>query len=399
MESMGAHEPSTLTDLPLELLLIISESLSPIDVACLSLSSRKLQVLFRENETELLKAQPGETWLPKAIPIHGGIWNDDRAAFLLRLSLDVPPYFFCYTCSHLHPWEMVGPRGPAFQPRNRLRCQGRGLTLMTLFDLCTYYNFDFFHVQLAMRGFFYGPRFGISTKSLSYTEVRLSPSQPVTTLLSVQAGICPDTPSLYMWIQHLISVTRSNAAELLLGTRDIMVCNHIIRDSSVWGGPDVADFVSHCLEAYRSGAMAAPELKRCRYCNIDFKFDIKEYGDDGLALVITRWVDLGSGITPDGTRWNCHLPLCYDKMLGAPDLLGDSRNVFENLPGESEEELLSRNISYLSSGKYKAVMGRFNKTTWFLQAESRVPRSLFSRSLAEGYRAILALSVSEETRP
>lgn len=44
-------------------------------------------------------------------------------------------------------------------------------------------------------------------------------------------------------------------------------------------------------------------------------------------------------------------------------------------------------------------MDRLNKTTWFLQAENRVPRSLFSRSPAEGYRAILALFVSEEARP
>lgn len=73
MESMGAHEPSTLTDLPLELLLMISDFLSPPDVACLSFSSRRLQVLFRESERELLKAQPGETWLTRAVSMHGGI--------------------------------------------------------------------------------------------------------------------------------------------------------------------------------------------------------------------------------------------------------------------------------------------------------------------------------------
>lgn len=182
-----------------------------------------------------------------------------------------------------------------------------------------------------MRAFFYGPRFGISTKSLSYTEVRLSPTQPVTTLLSVEARICPDTPSLYMRIQHLVSVTRTNAAELLLGTTDILVCNHIIRDSSEGYGPGVAESVSHCLESYRFGATTTPELRRCRYCDTDFKFDIKEHGDDGLALVITKWVDLGSGITPDDTRWKCHMPICYDKILGAPDcldILGTSLKTF-----------------------------------------------------------------------
>lgn len=408
MELVGMrdYDTPTLTDLPLELLLIIAEFLSPIDGACLSLSSRKLLGLFSEREKELLKAQPGETWIRKARPVPGGgAWNDERAAFLSRLSRDFPRYFFCYTCSRLHPWEMVGPPGPAFQPRNRIGCQDKMLAL-TLCDLLeaheysTYYSFHFFHVQLAMRGFLYGPRFGISTKSLSYTEVRLSPTPHMTTLLSVEARICPDTSSLRMRVQNMVSVTRANASQLSLGDRFLLgICNHVHWKTVALDGPDLVDLVSHCLEAYRSGATSAPELRRCHYCTTDYKVDIKEHGEESLALVITKWLDLGSGATPDDTRWNCHLPFFFDTSLGAHHLLGDSRSRFENLPGESEEELLSRNLSYLTDGKYKTVMDRLNKTTWFLQAESRVPRSLLSRSLSYGYQAILALFVPENEIP
>lgn len=171
---METHEP-LLTSLPVELVLITAEFLYPVDVVCLSLCSRKLRFLFGEKHRELLQAQPGESWIRKVLPGPGNTWNQDRESFLLRLSRDLPRYFFCFTCSRLHPCEIVGPPRPALQPRNPLQYRSKW-TSPALSELrrahsgLTYYRFHFFHAQLAMRGFLYRPSFGISTKSLSYTE-------------------------------------------------------------------------------------------------------------------------------------------------------------------------------------------------------------------------------------
>lgn len=201
----------------------------------------------------------------------------------------------------------------------------------------------------------------------------------MTTLVSIEARICPESSSLCMRIQNVVSVGRPNAAQLSSGTRFLEICGRISARPEY--DPKLLNLVKYHVDAYLSGSVSNSGLERCRTCGTDYKIEVKEYGDDGLALVITKWIDLGSGITPD-SRWDTDF-LCYrDTDLGAPELLGDARRRFEKAPaGESEEELLCRNFSNLSGEKYKAAMDQLNDSTWFLQAESRLPRCI-SRTLA-----------------
>lgn len=126
---------------------------------------------------------------------------------------------------------------------------------------------------------------------------------------------------------------------------------------------------------------------------------MKEYDADEVALVIMKWLDLGPGVAPDDTRWKGHLLFFHDANLGRPDFLGDSRQRFENIPGESEDELLSRNISHLWRRRYKTVMDRLNNNTWFLQAECHLPRSLLSRFLPGVYQALRKFFQSYPWKP
>lgn len=245
----------------------------------------------------------------------------------------------------------------------------------------SYYLFCFIHVQLAMRRFFHGPRYGISMESLSYTEVQLS-DQAITTLFSVETRVCPEkTPSLCLRAQNIISVSRSKAALLSSETWFLEVCTHIFSLHKVMPEAMLRPLIERQVRGYLSGSPSGCEPDRCRHCETDYKIEVKEYDDNSLALVITKWMDIGSGLTPDDPRWRSKLPsYIFALNSDAPDafgLVGYSRSRFENAPGgQSEETLLSRNLSYLSGKKYKAEMDRLNDFTWFLQAESRLPRSL-----------------------
>lgn len=75
-----------------------------------------------------------------------------------------------------------------------------------------WYDFYFFHLLLAMRRFYLGPQFGISTEDISYTQVRLHPeesaSPSITSLFSIDAQICCEPPAVVLRIQEMMFVPR-----------------------------------------------------------------------------------------------------------------------------------------------------------------------------------------------
>jgi hypothetical protein len=182
----GNSEYSRFLKMPTEILLMIGEHLSPVDLACLALCSHAL--LQRLGTKSLLPVSEAY-----------------RETFLTRLTQDLPQYFFCYCCFRLHLWADIGPPGRPFQPSKILEC--RYTQPEPTLGLCvwvhpsiSFYDFTFIHLQLAMRRHYYGPQYGVSLESLSFTEVMCDEGR--TTLLSVEARICPEPTSLCLRMQH-----------------------------------------------------------------------------------------------------------------------------------------------------------------------------------------------------
>lgn len=75
---MNTQKPITLSDLPLELLLMVAEDLSPVDVACLALCNRRLLSSLGSACCNLPKGRTG------------GPEDGPRIDFLTRLSRDLP---------------------------------------------------------------------------------------------------------------------------------------------------------------------------------------------------------------------------------------------------------------------------------------------------------------------
>lgn len=105
---------------------------------------------------------------------------------------ELPNYFVCHCCFVLHKFDgskcstvLNSPYGWV----NAIRCAEKHKHAVIIHGLSrTNYIFYFF-IQLHMRRFYYSPNLGISTESLSYTEVQEYDNS--VTLFSLEAQVCP----------------------------------------------------------------------------------------------------------------------------------------------------------------------------------------------------------------
>ncbi|KAL9598608.1 MAG: hypothetical protein Q9179_003839 [Wetmoreana sp. 5 TL-2023] len=126
----------------------------------------------------------------------------------------------------------------------------------------------------------------------------------------------------------------------------------------------------------RSQKTPTPEVHQCGICDLDFQLEFKDLGVDGLALVVTKWLDLGSG-----------LELTQGKYIGwGSDLLnaladrseenrrqthrraGETRAAFEKEDGMTPDALCLQNASFLEAQRYKKIMREWIRGTWIFQA-------------------------------
>lgn len=387
---MDKQKPITLPDLALELLLMISDHLSPVDIACLALCNRRLLFSLGSACHDLPKNRTG------------GPEDGLRIDFLTRFSRDLPQYYLCHACLRLHLWQKVALPGPKFKVPACVESLDQSVHRLKQpldvfhYPSYTYYKFHFVHLQLAMRRFYYGAEFGIPVQSLLYTEVgtnpltskALKPKKPhdeeefqcshMTTLISVDARICLNPPSLYLRTQELAVVRRQNLSLLFpyLENYAMHICMHINRISNL-------NSVGYGLiNRYRSNTTIKPRDKgRCDKCNTSWQIEIRNMGQKDVCLVFTRWLDLGPGLSPDDNRWRCHNDHEFEGNLAEHEKT-DSRQRFENDSIQancsdvlSEEEMYYGNIRFLQDQAYRTLMTRFGIADWCLHGEKKLDRS------------------------
>lgn len=155
MSSLSIRSP----DFSPELFLSISDFISVVDLACLSLCSRRLRGLSL-----------------RQINLQSPLTEQEKLSDLNRLERDSLEYFACDICNVLHRYdgsESFGLSG--FRHDNTCRLPyvdmwfGNPLILDTRYYRSYMPNrLSFLQLKLAMRRFYYGPRAGISTDSDVY---------------------------------------------------------------------------------------------------------------------------------------------------------------------------------------------------------------------------------------
>jgi hypothetical protein len=249
---------SSLEQLPTELILLICSHLSRIDTACLALCSHTL--LLNIGTDSLLFANNSEQD------------GKNREDILTRISQDTPSYYFYHVCYKLHLWkavrmpQAVSPRALLCLLRDDYGCLAS--IMNTNVGGTTTYFFQFVHLQLAMRRYQYGPSYGISTELLTHVEVIHPEPDGVTTLLSVEAQVCPGQEngkiSLLLRVQQWARIPAFcpdivSLADLV----DMEICCHLHL------GDPCKEF-AHSSEAEKTDVKSP--MYQCHRCLVDFQF-------------------------------------------------------------------------------------------------------------------------------
>ena len=352
--------------LPSELLQMIALQLPLSDAASFAFVDHRLSVLI------------GPTYWPRLCK--SVVATGHREQFLSTLARDLPSWFYCHSCSHLHPRDRVGPPGPLNQPSKQLLCfltssEAPLSLLMHVSGGFSFYSFTFHHLQLAMLRYCWGPSYGISTDELSFLQVdEFGGSEPgggITTLLSVDARVCAQPARLCLRIQTW-AVLHTRDQDLALGkSKCVWVCRHLVASND-----ELLHLIGSSLDEYitRAEKPQRPNFLNCRSCKFVFQLEVLDTVSDGLAVVITKWLDLGSGLTPMDPKWR-GLAGAFQVGHQESRQAGEAEQCMMDFEKEEElvqQALTARNASYLIDQRYKNTISKRFCGVWILQADQRM---------------------------
>ncbi|CRL22141.1 unnamed protein product [Penicillium camemberti] len=362
--------------LPVEILLSISDFLIPEDIFCLALCSSRTFVTL-DRQTSNIKLPEGSGKLP----------------FLQRLERDLPNHFICYCCILLHKYdgsESYQLSNPRLYLDHSLPCvrnmkwsmPGLQVTIHGSF-LHSYYDLYFLHVQLAMRRSFDSLKSGMTSEALAYTQVREYFDS--STLASIEACVCsvdgtgsdPSLPSLCLRVQDMVLVGLDEvylidpSSALPINFNFLWICEHILY---LYILNSITDLVKAHSESELKPTCSASS-NCCEVCRTDYHIELHEFNSRDLALVITRWINLGTGQSPDDPQWK-RVQSVYEKppLLDGKEL-ASPRVAFEKVVSDhwSKEALTLSNVSFLRNSEYRNSMEQldYDPDVWILPTPRR----------------------------
>jgi hypothetical protein len=83
-------------------------------------------------------------------------------------------------------------------------------------------------------------------------------------------------------------------------------------------------------------------LRQCNYCPTEYQIDIQDYGQLGVVVVITKWLDLGEGRTIMDPKWWNHL----SKLYANHDVFARAGWVYKKIPRDGEPVLFEAGPIY-----------------------------------------------------
>lgn len=164
-EAGGEASESRLLRLPPEIILIIADMLPTPSASCLALCSRRLRDTLG---LEFWASLKGKT-------------PDVHFAFLSSIAKDLPQYFVCQECVHLHTMSVI--KWPRVITRRRGPCCTWEEASYRL-SYFSQYRISFTHVQLAMMQHYRGIDIGFPLGAFQHVEVDHDQTRHTITLFS-----------------------------------------------------------------------------------------------------------------------------------------------------------------------------------------------------------------------
>lgn len=335
--------------LPAEMILCIATMLPPQSAACLALCNRRFsQLLGPVYWKSLLKE------------------NATMISFLRDLVKDLPNYWICFQCHRLHQLSRVPWPRSILEPPHK--CMATGSS--TAYYTPSQYRISFPYIQLAMMRQQYSSSHGLPLEAFQSTEIFSSKSTRSMQLLSVEARIASD--EFLTRSQLWVLAPRDHCQ--LIATVDLLcqLCHH------GWLS-EIPSRIRSCLEDLKSQGRTHAHVQQCLKCHMDFEIEVLDFAERGLAIVLTRWHNLGKGLDPADAKWYSHGGSPWsnrpDGYVHVPHVLGSVRDAYENQEGISVEALIGKNTEKLfsKSGDMTGLPGadgfiwkRAARNSWFL---------------------------------
>ena len=357
------------TGLPTELLLMIIVYLPIDDLACLSFCNHRLLELSQ--------------WRMAKVDCN----KDEKLLILNRLERAFPQYFACRYCLILHKYDGSESFGLSSFPSMKwpIPCYSSfnspwAILRTHRMKLFAEGNISFLHVKLAMRRFLYGPQCGINTDSLRHTQVQVfAPNSVHSEMISMftrEAQICPNHPQLGLSVRMQDIILVDKPDDLIPRSKTGVFGDPDSWTSLGWGTPwltlevcrhiSFAELLPGIVALLHNRSQLPLNIYRCEDCNTDSRIEIQEIYFK-TALVITRWVALGQGISEDDPLWKSHA--CWTSTCNNPANVnvGNPRMCFEDKASESFRELMFRNLFTLRDKGYEkeARFCRCGPDHWF----------------------------------
>ncbi|CAG8909997.1 unnamed protein product [Penicillium egyptiacum] len=169
-----------------------------------------------------------------------------------------------------------------------------------------------------------------------------------------------------------MSVMHLRADRLLSDTHG-RVPPQIYQICSRIGDDELLVSIEEFVEAYCERRTLSLLRRTCDKCNSEYQLELREFGKFNIAFLMTRWINLGSGRTPDDPQWKVHsfglqhVPF----TLGSEYMFSSPRFLFEASPTTSFEALRTQNLGYLTGREYRNVMKKLSRSppSWGLWHE------------------------------
>lgn len=288
-----AQHATCLADLPPEIVQEIAVFLPLASAAAFALCSRRISQVLGTQYWEALGSwrdagglKPSERVIGEAaIEPQGG----ERADFLALLDRDLPDYIFCGRCARLHI--------PIFErcskaDNERMCALGDLFRGSFIFALPRHLRFSL--LQWTMKR----SRMGLDcSKQLQFFfEASLRKRIYRVKEARIRAG-------KWLFRVHEWFILPVKRVSITSWDVQTTVCDHLHN----LGLKNSLNKLIECrMHHWRDGVscVLCTGLQQCRCCYTEFQLDVKEYGQGEIALILTRWLDLGECLTPFDPKWS-----------------------------------------------------------------------------------------------
>ena len=298
--------------LPPELIIYTTRFLPPDSAASFALCCHSIYAILGSRYWESLQTQ-----------------DQQRLAFLTLLERDLPKYIVCHPCKILHlsqkesdesgvRWD---PSQPIFRPCAREEFLGGIIGYI-------HQQFSFSTFQMAMKRYRLGlpysdhlSRLGHDWTSHGYTGDEMLPYQS-----RAQAKIV--ARSLILRIQYVLLIPPHRTLQIPRWS-PMSICPHIeIMELNNRMLEDIQCKVKHNHSLRHCSKEFG--LKQCYRCTTEYQLHLRERGQFGSVIVITKWLDLGEGRLRTDFKWRSHFINTKRPAINTYiPKLGSIRNSFE----------------------------------------------------------------------